>query len=110
LYFAICALIVGQKACIIFCCNFIYSSIAALMVGISVAFSTILCSVFLSLCVHIDGMSGNPEGRTIDSKEASKSNIEESPPEPIAKPDPTEPVSFSGGAGGSKGEAKGTTI
>jgi hypothetical protein len=79
------------------------------MVGITVAFSTILCSVFLSLCVHIDGMSGNPEGRTTDSKKASKSNIEESP-EPIARPDPTEPVSVSGRAGGSKGEAKGTTI
>ena len=54
-------------------------------------------------------MSGNPEGRTTDSKKASKSNIEESP-EPIGKPDPTEPVTVSGGAGGSKGEAKGTTI
>ena len=54
-------------------------------------------------------MSGNPEGRTTDSKKASKSNIEESP-EPIGKTDPTEPVTVSGGAGGSKGEAKGTTI
>jgi hypothetical protein len=44
-----------------------------------------------------------------NSKKASKSNIEESP-EPIGKPDPTEPVTVSGGAGGSKGEAKGTTI
>jgi hypothetical protein len=50
-------------------------------------------------------MSGNPEGRTTDSK----SNIEESP-EPIGKPDLTEPVTVIGGAGGSKGEAKGTTI
>jgi hypothetical protein len=54
-------------------------------------------------------MSGNPEGRTTDSKKSSKSNIEESP-EPIARPDPIEPVSVSGRAGGSKGEAKGTTI
>jgi hypothetical protein len=54
-------------------------------------------------------MSENPEGRTIDSKKASKSNIEESP-EPIGKPDPTEPVTVGGGAGGSRGEAKGTTI
>ncbi len=54
-------------------------------------------------------MSGNPEGRTIDSERASKSNIEESP-EPIGKPDPTEPVTVSSGAGGSKGEAKGATI
>jgi hypothetical protein len=54
-------------------------------------------------------MSENPEGRTTDSKKASKSNIEESP-EPIGKPDPTEPVTVSGGAGGSKGEAKGTEV
>ena len=54
-------------------------------------------------------MSGNPEGRTTDSKKASKSNFEESS-EPIGKPDPTEPVTVSGEAGGSKGEAKGTTI
>jgi hypothetical protein len=50
-------------------------------------------------------MSGNPEGRTTDSKKASKSNIEESP-EPISKPDPTEPVTVRGGAGGSRGEGK----
>ena len=56
-----------------------------------------------------DSMSENPEGRTTDSKKASKSNIEESP-EPIGKPDPTEPVTVGGGAGGFKGEAKGTTI
>jgi hypothetical protein len=54
-------------------------------------------------------MSQNPEGRTTDSKKASKSNIEESP-EPISKPDPTEPVTVSGGARGSKGEAKGTVV
>ena len=52
-------------------------------------------------------MSQNPEGRTTDSKKASKNNIEESP-EPIGKPDPTEPVTVNGGAGGAKGEAKGT--
>jgi hypothetical protein len=79
------------------------------MIVITVAFSTILSSAFLSLCVHIDSMSGNPEGRKTDSKKTSKSNIEESP-EPIGKPDPTEPVTVSGGAGGSKGEAKETTI
>jgi hypothetical protein len=49
-------------------------------------------------------MSENPEGRTTDSEKASKSNITESP-EPIGKPDPTEPVTVKGGAGGSKGEA-----
>jgi hypothetical protein len=54
-------------------------------------------------------MSENPEERTTESKKASKSNIEESP-EPIGKPDPTEPVTVRGGVGGSKGEAKGTTI
>ena len=54
-------------------------------------------------------MSENPEERTTDSKKASKSNIEEYP-EPIGKPDPTEPVTVIGGAGGSKGEGKGTTI
>jgi hypothetical protein len=54
-------------------------------------------------------MSQNPERRTTDSKKALKSNIEESP-EPISKPDPTEPVTVSGGAGGSKGEAKGTVV
>ena len=54
-------------------------------------------------------MSGNPEERTTDSKKASKSNIEESP-EAIARPDPTEPVTVSGGTGGSKGEAKGTVV
>jgi hypothetical protein len=54
-------------------------------------------------------MSGNPEERTTDSKKASKSNIEESP-EPIGKPDPTEPVTVSGGTGGSKVEAKGTVV
>jgi hypothetical protein len=54
-------------------------------------------------------MSGNPEGRATGSKKASESNIEESP-EPIGKPYPTEPVTVIGGAGGSKGEAKGTTI
>ncbi|MFL6361596.1 MAG: hypothetical protein ACJ72V_19970 [Nitrososphaeraceae archaeon] len=52
-------------------------------------------------------MSENPEGRTTDSKKTSKSNIEESS-EPIGKPDPTEPVTIGGAAGGSKGEAKGT--
>lgn len=75
------------------------------MIVITVAYSTILSSAFLSLCVHIGSMSGNPEGRTTDSKKTSKSNIDESP-EPIGKPDPTEPVTVSGGAGGSKGEAK----
>jgi hypothetical protein len=54
-------------------------------------------------------MSENPEERTTESKKASKSNIEESP-EPIGKPDPTEPVTVSGEAGGSKGEGKGATI
>ena len=54
-------------------------------------------------------MSGNPEGRTTDSKKASKNNIEESP-ESVGKPDPTEPVTVSGGAGGSKGEAKGIAL
>jgi hypothetical protein len=58
---------------------------------------------------HTYIMSGNPEGKATDSKKASKSNIEESP-EPIGKPDPTEPVTVNGGTGGSKGEAKGTTI
>lgn len=53
-------------------------------------------------------MSENPEGRMTDSKKTSKGNIEESP-EPIAKTDPTEPVTVGGGAGGSKGESKGTT-
>ena len=51
-------------------------------------------------------MSENPEERTTESKKASKSNIEESP-EPISKPDPTEPVTVRGGAGGSRGEGKG---
>jgi hypothetical protein len=55
-------------------------------------------------------MSENPEGRTTESKKTSKSNIEDKSPEPIGKPDPTEPVTVSGGAGGSKGEGKGTTI
>ncbi len=55
-------------------------------------------------------MSGNPVGRTTDSKKASKSNIEESP-EPIGKPDPTEPVTVnSGAAGGSKLRAKGIAM
>jgi hypothetical protein len=54
-------------------------------------------------------VSGNPEGRTTDSKKSSKSNIEVSP-EPIGKPDPTEPVTVTGGAGGSKGEAKGIAL
>ncbi len=54
-------------------------------------------------------MSGNPEGKTKDSKKASKSSIEESP-EPIGKPDPTEPMTVRGGAGGSEGEAKGAAI
>ncbi len=54
-------------------------------------------------------MSENPEERTTDSKKASTSNIEESP-EPISKPDPTEPVTVRGRAGGSKGEEKGTTL
>jgi hypothetical protein len=72
-------------------------------------FSILLLS-FLSYNVHVICiMSQNPEGRTRDSKKASKSNIEESP-EPIGKPDPTEPVTVSGGAGGSKGEAKGTVV
>jgi hypothetical protein len=51
-------------------------------------------------------MSENPEERTTESKKASKSNIEESP-EPIGKPDPAEPVTVRGGAGGSRGEGKG---
>ncbi len=54
-------------------------------------------------------MSENPQERTADSRKASKSNIEESP-EPISKPDPTEPVTVRGGAGGSKAEGKGATI
>ncbi len=61
------------------------------------------------MCLYTHIMSENPEERTTDSKKASKTNIEESP-EPIAKPDPTEPVTVRGGAGGSKGEAKGATI
>jgi hypothetical protein len=54
-------------------------------------------------------MSQNPEGTTTDSKKASNSNIEESP-EPIGKPDSTEPVTVSGEAGGSKAETKGTVV
>lgn len=54
-------------------------------------------------------MSRNPEGKTTDSKKASKSNTEE-PPEPIGKPNPTEPVTVSGAAGGSKGGSKGIAI
>jgi flagellar basal body-associated protein FliL len=79
-------------------------------VGISLTclFSGIVVA-FLSLFVHIYIMSENPEGRTTDSKKTSKANIEESP-EPIAKTDPTEPVTVGGGAGGSKGESKGTTM
>ncbi len=53
-------------------------------------------------------MSENPEGRTRDSEKASSSSIGESP-EPIGKPGLTEPVTIRGGAGGSKGEAKGRT-
>jgi hypothetical protein len=53
-------------------------------------------------------MSEKPEERTAESKKASKSNIEESP-EPIGKPDPTEPVTVRGITGGSKGEEKGVT-
>jgi hypothetical protein len=54
-------------------------------------------------------MSGNPEGRITDLEKVSKSHIEESP-EPIGKPNPTEPVTVSGAAGGSKGEAKGIAM
>lgn len=54
-------------------------------------------------------MSENPEERTIDSKKASNSNVGKSP-EPTSKPDPTEPVTVRGGAGGSRGEGKGAAI
>ncbi len=54
-------------------------------------------------------MSENSQERKADSRKTSKSNIEEHP-EPISKPDPTEPITVRGGAGGSKGEGKGATI
>jgi hypothetical protein len=54
-------------------------------------------------------MSGNSEGRKIDLEKVSKSNIEESP-EPMGKPNPTEPVTVSGAAGRSKGEAEGIAM
>lgn len=54
-------------------------------------------------------MSENPEERTTDLKKASNSNNGMSP-EPTGKPDPTEPITVRGGAGGSKGEGKGATV
>lgn len=54
-------------------------------------------------------MSENPEERTTDSRKTSNSNIEQSP-KPISKPDPTEPITGRGGAGGSRGEGKGATV
>ncbi len=67
--------------------------------------------VGIFLCVNVlnYALSENPEERTANSRESSKSNIEQSP-EPMSKPDPTEPVTVRGGAGGSKGEGKGATI
>jgi hypothetical protein len=65
-------------------------------------------ALLISLCPYYI-TSGSPERRTTDSKKASKSNIEESP-EPIGKPDPNEPVTVSGAADGSKGEAKGIAM
>ena len=56
-------------------------------------------------------MSENLEEITTDSrKKTSNSNIEQSSSKPISKPDPTEPVTVRGGAGGSRGEGKGAAI